>query len=61
MMRTTTSFHADQARRHVGQPRLDLATRPLLTQRKCTAFVETDDVERVLTDIDADDGNGPDQ
>ena len=32
MMRTNTSLHADQARRHVGQPSIDLATRPLLPQ-----------------------------
>ena len=32
MMCTNTSLHADQARRHVGQPCLDLATRPLLAQ-----------------------------
>jgi hypothetical protein len=41
MMRTNTSLHADQARRHVGQPYLDLATRPLLAQRNCTALIET--------------------
>jgi hypothetical protein len=34
-----------------------LATRPLLAQDNGAAIVETDDVERVLTDIDADDGN----
>jgi hypothetical protein len=57
MMRTDTSLHADQARWHVGKPCLDLATRPLLTQRNCTALIEAYDVERVLADIDADHGN----
>jgi len=52
MMRTDTSLHADQARRHVGKPRFHLATRPLLTQRNCTALIETHDVEQVLADID---------
>jgi hypothetical protein len=54
MMRTNTSLHADQARRHVGKPCLDLATRPFLTQLNCTALIETYNVERVLADIDAD-------
>ena len=57
MMRANAGFHADQARSHVGQPSIDLATRPLLTQPNCTALIETYDVERVLADIDADDGN----
>src|SRR5580700_5915178 len=57
MMRANAGLHTDQARRHVGQTGLHLATRPLLTQRNCTALIETYDVERVLADIDADDGN----
>jgi hypothetical protein len=57
MMRTNTSLHADQARRHVGQTPLDLATRPLLTQHDGASLIETYDVEGVLADIDADDGN----
>ena len=32
MMRANAGFHADQARRHIGKPRFDLATRPLLPQ-----------------------------
>ena len=36
---------------------LDLATRPRLTQRYCTALIETYDAKRVLADISADDGN----
>ena len=56
-MRTNARLHADLARRHIGQPRFDLATRPLLTQHDCTAAIEADDVERVLPDIDTDHGN----
>ena len=32
VMRTDTGLHADQARWYIGQPRLDLTSRPLLTQ-----------------------------
>jgi hypothetical protein len=56
MMRPNASLHPDQARRHVGKARFHLATRPLLTQRDCTAFIKTNDMERVLADIDADYG-----
>jgi hypothetical protein len=35
----------------------DLAARPLLAQRDGAAIIEADDVEPVLTDIDADYGN----
>ena len=59
VMRTDAGLHADQARRHIGEPRFDLATRPLLTQRDCTAFIKTNDMEPVLADIDADYGNRP--
>jgi hydrophobic/amphiphilic exporter-1 (mainly G- bacteria), HAE1 family len=40
-----TSLHADQARWHIGQPRFDLAARPLLPQHDCAALIEADDVE----------------
>ena len=56
-MRTHAGLHADQARRHIGKPCFNLATRPLLTQHDCTAAIETDDVERVLADIDTDYSN----
>ena len=39
MMRTDASFHADQARRQIGEPGFDLATRPLLPQHDGTAPV----------------------
>jgi hypothetical protein len=52
-MRSDASLHADQAPRHIGEPYFNLATRPLLTQRDCAAFIKTNDMERVLADIDA--------
>jgi hypothetical protein len=48
MMRTDAGLHADQARRHIGQPCFHLATRPLLPQYNCTATIKTDDVKCVL-------------
>src|SRR5262245_51341205 len=56
-MRANTGFHANQARRNVRQPCFHLATRPLLPQHDRTALIETNNVERVLADIDADHGN----
>jgi hypothetical protein len=56
MMCANAGLHADQARRHVGEPRFNLAARPLLPQRNCAPVIETNDVERVLADIDADYG-----
>ena len=53
MMCADAGLHTDQARGHVGKPCLHLATRPLLTQHDYAATIEPDDVERVLTDIDA--------
>src|SRR3979490_585452 len=52
-----TSFHADQARRYIGEPRFHLATRPLLPQHDGAARIVAHDVERVLADIDADHGD----
>src|SRR4030088_1665019 len=50
-------FHADQARRYVGEPRFHLATRPLLPQHDGAARIVAHDVERVLAEIDADHGD----
>jgi hypothetical protein len=50
-------FHADQARRYIGEPRFHLATRPLLPQHDGAARIVAHDVERVLADIDADHGD----
>jgi hypothetical protein len=56
MMRADTGFHPDEACRQIGQPRLQLATRPLLPQHDRTAPIVAHDVKRVLADIDADHG-----
>jgi hypothetical protein len=56
-MRPDACLHADQARRHIGQPCFDLTTRPLLTQHNSAAIIQADYVERVFTDINADHGN----
>jgi hypothetical protein len=58
MMGADTGLHADQARRHVGKANRDLAARQLLPQHDRSALVEADQVERVLTDIDANRGYG---
>src|SRR5437899_2556716 len=56
-MGADASFHADQARRYIGEPRFHLATRPLLPQHDGAARIVAHDVERVLADIDADHGD----
>src|SRR3954462_10996763 len=57
MMRTDAGLHADQARGHIGKACFDLTTRPLLPQHDCATTIESNDVERILTDINADYGN----
>ena len=57
MMRADAGLHPDQARRQVGEPRFHLAARPLLPQHDGSALIVAHDVERVLADIDADDGD----
>lgn len=57
MMCADAGFHADQARRHIGEPHFHLATRPLLPQHHGAACIVAHDVERVLADIDADHGD----
>src|SRR6478735_8403556 len=57
MMCADAGFHADQAWRHVGKACFYLATRPLLPQHDSITLIVADNVERVLTDIDADYGN----
>src|SRR5258707_9192281 len=56
-MGADAGFHADQARRYIGEPRLHLATRPLLPQHDGAAHIVAHDMERVLADIDADHGD----
>jgi hypothetical protein len=55
-MRADTGLHADSTRRQIGESGLHLATRPLLPQHDGTAPILANDVERVLADIDADNG-----
>jgi len=57
MMRPDTGLHTNQTGGHIGKPGLNLAARPLLPQNNLSAAVLTYNVERVLTDIDADNGN----
>jgi hypothetical protein len=57
VMRTNAFLHADQTRRNIREPRFHLGSRPLLPQHDCAAFIETDDMERVLPDVDAHRGN----
>jgi hypothetical protein len=57
MMRANRGLHADQARRHVGEPSLGLAARPFLPQDNGPALIQTDNVKRVLADIDANRGD----
>jgi hypothetical protein len=45
------------AARHIGKPALELAARYLGPQHDGAALVETDEVERVLTDVDPDRGD----
>jgi hypothetical protein len=56
-MHTDAGFHADQARRYMGEPRFHLATRSLLPEYDSAARIVAHDVERVLADIDADHGD----
>jgi hypothetical protein len=42
---------------NIGEPRIDLAARQLMTQNDRAFVLETDDMERVLGDVDADRGD----
>jgi hypothetical protein len=50
-------LHADHATRQISEPGFDLTARPPLTQHDGTTFILANDVERVLADIYADDGD----
>jgi hypothetical protein len=41
----------------MAKPRFHLAPRPLLPQHDGAAPIQVNDVERVLADVDADDGD----
>ena len=57
VMRANAGFHADETRRHVGEPCFHLAARPLLPQHDCAPGIEAHDVERVFADINANDSD----
>src|SRR4051812_27107670 len=57
MMCADAGLHADQARRQVAKPGFHLATRPLLSQHQGSTAILANQMERVLADIDADDGD----
>src|SRR5208283_23376 len=57
MMRADAGFHADQAGGDICKSSFNLATRPFLPQNNLAALVEADHMERVLADIDANDGD----
>jgi hypothetical protein len=58
MVSPGTGFHADQARREVGQPLRELRAGDLDPQHDGAALILTDQVEAVLAQIDAQRGNG---
>src|SRR5436190_21669918 len=57
MMCPDAGLHADQTGWEVGEPRLDLTSRPLLAKDDRAAAIMADHVERVLADVDADYGD----
>nr|WP_052954763.1 hypothetical protein [Microvirga vignae] len=57
MVRANAGFHADQADRHVGQPRLNLSPRELQAQDNRTAGIQAHEAKAVLADVDAKGGN----
>ena len=57
MMRANAGLHADQAGRQIRKTVLKLATREHGLQDDDAALVEADQVEDILANIDADDGN----
>jgi hypothetical protein len=57
VMGSDAGLHADQTRRHVGQPSSDLAACPSLAYDDRAALIQADDVKRILADIDAHGGN----
>src|SRR5262249_49476210 len=58
VMRSGTCFHADQAARNVGQPALKLSARAFELPNDRPALIETDKMEAILTEIDADRADG---
>src|SRR5262249_16605566 len=60
MVGTDAGLHPHEAWRHIGKPCFHLPARPLLSQHNRTLSIVADDMERVLTNINANHGNrGP--
>src|SRR5215813_8687283 len=57
-MGADAGLHADEAGREVGKPGFELAAGELLAQNDGAALVEADEVEGILADVDAEDGDG---
>jgi hypothetical protein len=57
MMGANASLHADQARREIGGKAFQLAARELALEHNRSAAIETNQVENVFADIDADYGD----
>src|SRR5262249_15847673 len=51
-------FHTDQAARNVGEPALKLSARAFELPNDRPALIETDKMETILTEIDADRADG---
>src|SRR5262249_627108 len=58
VMRSGTCFHADQATRNVGEPAIKLSARAFELPNNRPALIETDKMEAILTEIDADRAHG---
>src|SRR5207247_5961295 len=57
VMRARAGLHADQAMRNIGETAFKLTAGHLLLQNDRTPLVETDEMERVLADVDTDRGD----
>jgi hypothetical protein len=57
VMRATTGFEPDKAALDIGKPPRELTARDLGWQHDRATLVKTDEVERGLTDVDADRGD----
>jgi hypothetical protein len=57
VMSPGAGLHPDQAGRHVGEARFNLAARPPLSQHNGTAPILPNSVERILSDIDTHHGH----
>src|SRR5262245_52063294 len=56
-MCTNAGFHSDKAWWHIRKSGFNLRTRPFLPQNNRAPLVEANDVEEILTDINADHGD----